>query len=290
MKDQAEHEAPAVLAIPQPAVRRVIAIAAIAFYLAAFAILPWKLGFDRFLHSLSYFSATWVVVFIVSLPIAFFARLAFPPKGSLPRLEVSRSCVRIVPGRIARMFAEEPVEIALFPQSREILLCHSVRRGFGDGLRLVVRAADGTEREIRASSTDYLSARDAQKLAEGISAATGLPALLATRIRQEGGTVREAVWNPPPRKMRVVSGVALASGAIPFVGGTVMGLLWPAPAVILAFGLGLWLSQMGLLFLLARRAGSRGNFATLYGLSTVFTFAATYGFVVVAVGFLFRGR
>jgi hypothetical protein len=155
----------------------------IAIFLAAFAILPYKLGFERFFESLAYFSATWLVMFIFGPAIAFFAWLAFPPRGSMPRLEISRSRIRVVPGRIARLFAETAVEIDLSPKSRDILLCHSVWQGLGDGLRLVVRDGDGTEREIRATSMDYLSARKAQKLAEGISAATGLPVHLLIRRR-----------------------------------------------------------------------------------------------------------
>ena len=124
--------------------------------------------------------------------IAFFAWLAFPPRGSLPRLEVSRSRIRVVPGLIARRFAETAVEINLYPTSRDILLCHSVWKGLGDGLRLVVRDGDGTERQIRATSMDYLTARKAQKLAQGISDITGLPVQLLTRIRQADGRVRKS--------------------------------------------------------------------------------------------------
>jgi hypothetical protein len=69
-----------------------------------------------------------------------------------------------------------------------------------------------------------------------------------------------------------------------------VGVLWPSPAVMLAVGLGLWLSQLSLLFLLARRTGSKAKSPTLYSLTTVFTFAATYGFAVVVIGFMFGRR
>jgi hypothetical protein len=222
--------------------------------------------------------------------IAFFAWLAFPPRGSMPRLEISRSRIRVVPGRIARLFAETAVEIDLSPKSRDILLCHIVWQGLGDGLRLVVRDGDGTEREIRATSMDYLSARKAQKLAEGISAATGLPVQLLIRRRQADGPVLETSWNPPSGRTGVVRGAAVAIGAVPFVGGAIVGVLWPSPAAMLVVGLGLWISQMSLLFLLARRTGSKAKSPTLYSLTTVFTFAATYGFAVVVIGFMFGRR
>ena len=276
--------------IPQPAVLKGVAIAFIVFYLVLFAIGPWKLGPERFLSSLFHFSATWLIILILLPSIVFFARLGFPPKGSLPRLEVSRKRIRIVPGRIARLFAETPVEIDLAPQSTEILVCHTEWQGLGDGNRLVVRATDGTERQIRATSLDRLSALGAQRLVNGISAATGLPVILLKRSRREDGTDQEAPWNPPPRRSRIVRGSALAMGAVPFVGGSVVGVIWPTPAVIAAVGLGMWLSEMCALFLLSRWTGSEAKFPTPYSLSTVFTFAAAYGLAVVVVGYIFMGR
>lgn len=261
--------------IPQPAIRQIVAIAGIAIFLALLSIVPLKPGFERFVDSLACVSATWLVISLLALPVAFFARPAFPPRGSLPRLEVSRSCIRVVPGRIARLFAEAAVEIALSLHSREILLCHSLWQGYGDGLRLVVRDADGAERQIRATAMDYLGARDAQMLADGVSAAVGLPVRLLTRSRQADGSIQEASWRPPSRRARMVTGAAQARGFVPLVGGAVVGGLWPAPAAIPAVGLGLWMSRMGLLFLLARCAGSRAQFPTLYSLTSVFTFGAT---------------
>jgi hypothetical protein len=133
MTDRTPSEAPTILVIPQPAVRRRIAMFAVAIFLAVFAILPYKLGFEKFFESLAYFSATWLVMFMFGPAIAFFAWLAFPPRGSMPRLEISRSRIRVVPGRIARLFAETAVEIDLSPKSRDILLCHSVWQGLEMG-------------------------------------------------------------------------------------------------------------------------------------------------------------
>jgi hypothetical protein len=44
---------------------------------------------------------------------------------------------------------------------------------------------------------DYLSARKAQKLVEGISAATGLSVQLLIRRRPANGPVLETSWNSP---------------------------------------------------------------------------------------------
>ncbi len=284
MANHHELEPSIILPIPQPTARTVIAICFIAALLILLGILPGTLGFERFFESLSYFSPTWLVILMFVPPIAFFARLAFPPRGSLPRLEVSRSRIRIVPGRVARMFSETAVEIALAPQAKEIRLC----RVFGDGLRLVVRDADGAERQIRATSMDYLNSRDAEVLAEGISAAIGLPVLLVAKRRREDGSLEETLWKPTSGEAKAVSGTVLATIAIPLVGGAVVGLLWPSPAVMLAVGLGLWLSQMSILVLLARWIQPRAKFPILYSLTTVFSFAAVYGLVLFGIGLISR--
>lgn len=287
MSDQTEHEIITVLVVPQPSVRPIIASAMVGVFLSLFAILPWKLGFEKFLDSLAYFSATWLVILMFAPPIAFFMWLAFLPRGFLSRLEVTRRYVRVVPGRMARFFAETSVEIDLTSDSSEVLFCHNAWQELADGLRLVVRASDGTERDIRATSIDYLSARQAQRLGEGITTATGLPVLLLKRRRQADGIIRETSWNPPPRSSRIAGGAALATGVVPFIGGSVVGAIWPTPALTISVGLGLWLCQIVVLFLLTRWSGSRAKFPTVYSLTTVFTFAAAYGLAVVVVHYIF---
>jgi len=289
MKD-ALTETPTVLVIPQPASRRNIAIAMIAFCLVILAIGPWKLGSERFFESFAHLSATWLIILMLAPIIALFARLAFPPRNSLPRLEISRTGIRVVPGWIARSFAETPVEIGLTSQSNEILLCYCLSQGTADGLRMVVRVAGGAEREIRASSLDYLSARAARELAGGISATTGLPVRLLIRNRLADGSIREDSWTPPSRRLKMAKSTALAMGGVPLVGGAVLGLLWPTPAMIVVNGLGLWLFQMGVISLVGRHSGSRVKLQLPYLLTTIFSFAATYGLAVVVVGFIFRSR
>jgi len=68
-----------------------------------------------------------------------------------------------------------------------------------------------------------------------------------------------------------------------------VGILWPSPAVMLAVGLGLWLSQMSFLVLLARCNGSKAKFPTLYFTDDVFTLQRHMPLPVV-VHFMFKGR
>jgi hypothetical protein len=276
--------------IPQPASRPIIALAVVVVFLAVFAIFPYKLGLGRFFESLFYFSATWIVMLMLAPPIAFFIWLAFLPRSFLPRIEISRTRICVVPGRMARFFAEAPVGIDLTPFSREILLCHSVRPGLEVGFRLVVRAADGTERGLDANSMNYLNARGSQELAEGISAVTGMPVRLLERVRQNDGTVQEKPWSPPPTSSMIVVGIALIAGVLPFAAGGVIGAIWPTPLIIVAVGLGLWLIQMSVPCLLARWTGSKAIFPSALSLTTVFTFSASYCLAVVVFHFICMGR
>ena len=110
------------------------------------------------------------------------------------------------------------------------------------------------------------------------------------RKRQVDGSVSEDSWTPSSRRLTANTRIALAMGGVPLIGGAVSGLLWPTPAMIVLDGLGLWLCQICVLFLVARFSGSRSKLQAPYLLSTIFSFAATYGFAVVVVGFLFRSR
>jgi hypothetical protein len=121
------------------------------------------------------------------------------------------------------------------------------------------------------------------------SAAIGLPVLDLPAMKADG-TAQEASWNQLSSRKRIAIGTGLAMGVVPFAGGAVVGVLWPTPALIVAVGLGLFLSERGVLFLLVRYAGLRAKFSTLYSLTTVISFVAAYGLALFAAASVFRGR
>ena len=122
------------------------------------------------------------------------------------------------------------------------------------------------------------------------SAPTGLPASPLPGLLQADRTIQEIPRKPQSRKVRIVIGIALIMGFLPIIGGAVVGSLWPAPAVIVVVGLGLWLIETSVIILLARFLGSRESLPTRYLLSSVVSFALFYGLAVVAVGYFFRGK
>ena len=177
--------------------------------------------------------------------IAFLLRLAFPPRGALPRLQIRHDSVRFIPGRVARHLFAEPAIEALLRLDREILLCYSFLEELPDGYRLIIRAADETEREVRARFLTLLDAKECRKIVEGITGATALPVRLVIRRRLADGTVQETPWMPLAPNAIIsgaFSGVTL--GAVPYIGGITIGYLLPRPAVIVAVGFALWLGRM----------------------------------------------
>lgn len=276
---------------------RAIPLSFAAFFLLCATYGAWKVGLSRLSSDLGNDPDLWWLVIglgvAFAFPIAFFLRLAFPPRSAQGRLQARRDSVSFIPGRVERRFLGEPViEAAVTPQSKEILLCHSFFQELPDGYRVIIRAVDETEREVRVKflALSTIDAQQCQEIAEGMSAATGLPVRFVIRRQLTDGTLQETPWIPAPRKAISASGFArLTVVAAPYLGGIAVGYILPRPAIIVAVGGALWLGQMLAILLAAGRA-TRTKYSTLYWLTTIFTFGATYGFVVVAVAYIFRAH
>jgi hypothetical protein len=279
---------PFVFCVQPPLSRRVIPLAYTALLLLCAAYIPLKVGLSRFSEGFGNHPALWFLAIGLVAAIALALRLAFPPRGAQPRLQIRHDSVRFIPGRVERhLFAEPAIEAAITPQSREILLCHSFLEELPDGYRVIIRAADETEREVRARFLTLLDAQEYRKIVEGITGATALPVRLVIRRRLADGTVQETPLIPLAPKANIARGFAAVTiGAVPYIGGITIGYLLPRPAVIVAVGLALWLGQMLAVSAFAHRHRTRNKYPTLYSLTTLFTFGATYGFAVVVVAFM----
>lgn len=102
---------PFVFEIPVMRARRKIALAYITFCLLIAFIIPLKVGFSRFHHGLETHPGLWVVYFMFAAAIAFFLRLAFPPRSTRPRLEIKCDNIRYIPGKIERLTGEQAGEV-----------------------------------------------------------------------------------------------------------------------------------------------------------------------------------
>ena len=292
MAISAQRGEPFVFYITPSVVFQVIPLAYIALLLVLAAQFPLKVGFGRVGDSFRNHPALWwlVVIWVASIIIA--SRLAFPPRSVQARLHIRKDCIRFTPRRMdQRLSGESVVEAAVTAQSREILLSHNFFEGFTDGYRVIVREDDALEREVRVKFFTIPDAQDCRKMAEAMTAATGLPVRLVTRRRSMDGTVQETPWIPVAPRTNRSRGFALAAiAAVPYVGGIIVGYLLPRPAIIAAAGLALWCGQMLAVLACGRWYGTRTKFPTLYSLTTVFTFGAAYGIAVVVVGVVLRAR
>jgi len=215
-------------------------------------------------------------------------RLAFPWLASQARLEIRHDSIRFVPHRVGRYLRGEVVDkVAVRPESTEILLCQSFYLDIPDGYRMVVRGAHEPDREIEVKFFKTPDEQDCPTIIEGVTEATGLPVRLVSRRRLADGTVQEMPWIPITRKARTARDFAVMTmGAVPYVGGIIVGYLRPPLTTIAMAGLALWLGQLLAMFVCARWLRINTKQPKVSALSTVFTFGAAYGLAVavVAVG------
>jgi len=289
MAIEAQGGEPFAFCVPPSLSQRVVLASYALFLVLCAAYIPFMVGVEGLENHPALW---WVVIGLVSL-ILLPLRWAFPPSDSRPRVQVQSDSIRLIPGRVQRLLFTEPVVAAsISPQSQEILLCHSFLEELPDGYRVIIRATNETEQEIRAWFLSLLDAQGWQDVGRGITSATALPVRLVTRRRLVDGTVRETPWIPRRRGANVARVfVAATIGALPYIGGVITGYFSPRPAVIVVVGLVLWLGQLLAAAALERKHHTPWtSYLTLYLLTTIFTFGAAYSFAVVLVAFVFRSR
>jgi hypothetical protein len=220
--------------------------------------------------------------------ILFALWLLFQPQSALARFEFTRDRVRFIPNLIARSIGEQSEETVISPQSAEILICHRLVNGY----RIIVRAADGAESELASHSPHTLvnlNKSNIDSMADAITPATGLPVRVVIRRKSPTGAVEETPWTPVATKRKPLKTAALATVALPYVGGILMGSLSLNPAIVIAVGLVLWLCMVLAIYFTSRTGPSPKRFPLLQALTTLVTFSATYAACFVVTAYL-RGR
>jgi hypothetical protein len=284
---------PFIFVIPSPRVRTIIALVPATLLLLTFSYIPFRIGLARFFYDLRYHPAMWFVSASFAVPIAFLLRLAFPPQGLLARLQFCPNSVSFIPAPVAtRLFAESISKAAITPQSEEILLCHGALGEWpgGFGYRVIIRGTGESDHWVKAGYLALHNAHECQRIAEGIASATGLPVRIIKRQRLANGTIQEMPWMPMSTKTiwRVVA--ALSAGALPLFSGIIVGFLMPPPGTIVCIGLALWLCEMLVIFACAHKGQRLTGLLVLYSLTTLFSFGAIYGALVVIVSYMVRGH
>lgn len=289
MATTAQHEDPFVFIVKLQPIRRIIAITAAAFFLLLPIFMPVKMGLKPFVHSLSADPGVWMVITpMFAVPAIFFLWLAFPPNALLPRLEIWHNAVRFTPARFERRLLGEPiVNAAITPQSREILVCKNFLGKVPDGWSVIIRGAAEGDRVIKARTLALRTADEGQEIVNGITVATGLPVHLIQRPPATDGTIQETPWTPSAVQTKAPI-VGLVVSTLPWVGGMIVGHLMPRVIIIVAIGLGLWLTAMIAVWTIAHRSRERTQNLALLMLTTLFTFAASYAAAFALGAFLFR--
>jgi hypothetical protein len=275
--------------VRSPGYTRVVGLFLIAIMIAPLAFIVANIGIgwipSNFLPSLILLAST-------AAGILFALWLLFPTKSSLARFEFTRDHVRFNPNLIARSIGEQPEETVLSSQTAEILICQRLVPEKVYGYRIIVRASDGSEREVASHSPHtqvLLNAPEIESMAESITLLTGLPVRIVTRQTLPTGAIEDTPWIPSSQKRNPLRTAPLATVTFPYVGGILMGCLSLNPAIIVAVGFALWLCMVFSIYLVSRTDSDPKRVPLLKTLATLVTFSAAYTACFFFTAYL-RGR
>lgn len=278
---------PVEIAVAPASVQRMLALLFGVAPFAAFAVwTPFAVGPSRLFHSLGESSLVWWLYLIFLLPIAFFLRLAFPPRSAMARLQIRRDGISFIPSKwVKRYLAQPVVEAPITDHATRILLC---QKGLPNGYAVIVRFSDQHDREIYADASLTLhSEEEAQNISKTISAVTGLPVSLITRQKRADGSIEETQWTPRVGRSELRLLAALASGILPLVGGGVTGYLVKQPVWIAAIGLSLWFARVIVFARFFRYKAKRSSSTIALSAAEFFLFEVWYAVAVIVVIYLF---
>ena len=168
---------PVIFEIPGPRYIRWIGLLPLASVVGPIAFICSKRGvawtlqiFDPLASRPSFFLTA-----SMALALAFALWILFRQRSSFGRFEFARGGIRFIPNRVMRLIGEPATDVAITPQSAEIVLCHSFWQERPNGWRIIVRTASGSEHQLGSNACLYLNIADVKTLADAITPATGLP-------------------------------------------------------------------------------------------------------------------
>ena len=239
------------------------------------------------------YGVTLCVALMFAIPASLFFWLAFPPRKLCARLCIGNGRISYIPGWFGRLTGEAIQEASITPHSDEIFICRNLLEGFNggwlpDGYRVIVCAVGKTERELRADFLATLDTLQREKIAAGITVATGLPVQFLLRHQSMTGQVEDIPWPSTTQETNFRLAAGLSFGFAPFIGGLIVGHFVTQPSFIVGIGFAIWLVQMLFLCLLDKRKWTLST--AMYSMTTLVTFAAVYSLCVVLAAWVFRGH
>jgi hypothetical protein len=280
---------PYIFYIPAPRNLRVIGLFLLAVFVLPLPIICLKIGLGWILSNLA------PALFLITVnagAILYALWVLFPPQSTLARFEFACDRVRYIPNFVARSIGEQSEEAAISPRTAEILICHYfVPQGIST-YRISVRAADGMERELASHFPHALvdlKASEIDSIVEKMAAATSLTVRAVNRRKLPTGAIEDTPWTPSSTKGKPLKTAALATLALPYIGGILVGLFTLNPTIVITVGLALWLCMVLAMFLTSRGDRDPKSFPLLKALTTLVSFSAAYALCFVVTAH-FRGR
>jgi hypothetical protein len=291
MTASTEQEVPLVFAVPLLRGRRIIALAFVGFYFLVAIYLLLGMGVHRFVNALSEDPIMSVFFFgILGGAIVFFLKMAYPSRRSLAKLEARHDSIRFIPAPFLNRFLGEPIlEATITPQAKEIVLSRDLRDKLSTTWNVSIRSTGEPERSFKTTRLNLTTAQQGHRIVEGIGVATGLPVRMVSRQQTANGAIEETPWSPPASQGKLF-GLGLAILVIPYIGGAIVGYIFPGSAVILAVGFALWLFDVLAISSFARRSRPRTQNLGVHLLARFFMFWTGYGFAFVIVAYVLRGH
>lgn len=278
--------------IPIPLAARILAGAVALGLLAIFIGIPLEdLGVAGMKEALGGDGPAWAILGgINGSLIAFFIVLAFPPRSWRARVQFGRDHVHLLPRPVFRWIDGAAVELAFGTRVNEILLCHGTRNKSPYGFRIILRALDLPDREIKVETGDNLNSREVRVLTQGITAATGLPVRLVELIADKRGSQREIPWTPAKQSAKWIAAAKMGAAALPVVAGMVIGDLRPKYSVVIIVGFALWTIEALGFYLLSRFSQERPKLSAHNWISSLFNFGFAYTIAFAFLSYLNNGR
>jgi len=187
--------------------------------------------------------------------------------------------IKILPDSLSELIGEKAIEIPIMPHSHEVLICmYSINCANGGSREIIFRNEEGKERANRIPDFTCLTHRGARKLAQAITAETGLPVRLIMRRPDQGGKVQELAWEPFfTKRIQLPLAFMLISLPIPLVGGALVGYGYLSLTTVIYLGVLLWALQiLSLSIVLSREKRTEPySFLAVLFVTTV-SFVSTY--------------
>ncbi len=290
MTTSTEEANPFVFAVPLLRAQRIIALVSAGIFLLIAVYIEFRMGFYTFVYALIHEPFIWVLLGFLGIPIAIFLRLAYPPRRSLAKLEATHDSVRFVPAPFLNRFLGEPIlEATISAQATEIVLRRDLRDKVTSTWSVSVLSNGEPDRSFKTTRLNVTTTEEGRKIVEGIGAATGLSVRMVNCRQTVNGAVEETPWTPPASQGKMVA-VGPAILVIPYIGGAIVGYIFPRSSIILAVGFALWLFDLLAMSAFGRRSHPPTQNLGVHLVARFFMFWTGYGFAFVLVAYVLRGH